>query len=268
MFLATVTGTTLAIVKYDPGFAAQWRTTRAVPAGATIQAIASDASGGVVIAFAAPQDPNFTVLRFTAAGAFASQASIHGGVVALDGNQPVVAWTDPDAVRITRFTATGGIVWSRAFAGRAEISAIAVDPLHNVVFGGLLVTEVDFGGGPLPLLQNPDHDTHGFVAKLSAGGNHVFSTANRMTQVNGIAANATRVVVSATELTGFNHARLQLYDAGGTPIPLTGFDPSFGTDFSRGGAVAISASGRIWWNLHFRYLPGFEEQHYLVALHE
>lgn len=269
VLVAGVAGTTLAIDRYDPSFAVRRRTTRTVPAGATVQAIASDACGAVVIALAAPEDPDLTVLRFTAGGAFASQASVHGGTVALDGDQPIVAWSEPDQVRIARFSATGEVVWSRSFAGRAGIAVIAVDPSHDVVFGGVLVTEVDFGGGPLPLLDNPDTFTHGFVAELSAGGDHVFSTANRMTLVDGIASNGARVVVSGSELTSFNHPRLQAYDAAaGTPIPLTGFDTSFGTDFSRGKAVAIAASGRIWWNLRFRELPTSGEQAYLVALHE
>jgi hypothetical protein len=268
VFVAGVAGTTLAVDKYDPSFAVRWRTTRPVAAGATVQAIASDACGAVVLALAAPQDPNLTVLRLTADGEFASQASVHGGTVGLDGDQPIVAWSEPDQVRIARFSATGEVVWSRSFAGRALIGPIAADPSHNVVFGGLLLTEVDFGGGPLPLLDNRDHSTLGFVAELSAGGDHVFSTANRMSSIAGIAVNGARVVVSGVELTSFNHPRLQAYDAAGTPLPLTEFDTSFGTDFGGGDAVAIGASGRIWWNLHFRELPSAADQRYVVALHE
>ena len=268
VFIASVAGATLTVDKYDPGLAARWRTTRSVPTGTTVRAIATDACGAVVLALASPEVPDLTVLRFTGDGALASQASVHGGTVALDGDQAIVAWSEPGVVRIARFSATGDVVWSRSFAGRAGIAVIAVDPFHNVVFGGELATEVDFGGGPLPLLDNRDHDVHSFVVKLSAGGDHVFSIANRLTSISAVAANATRVVVSGMELTGFNHARLQVYDAAGTPIPLTGLDLSFGNDFSGGDAVAIGASGRIWWDLHFRQLPGFGEQQYLVALHE
>lgn len=274
VFVAGVADTTLTIDKYDPGLALRWRTARAVPAGTAVRTIATDASGAVVIALAQPQDPNLAVLRFTADGAFASQASVHGGTVALDGDQPIVLWSEPGEVRIARFAATGEVVWSRSFAGRAELGVITVDPFHNVVFGGELVTEVDFGGGPLPLLQNPDTATHGFVVELSASGDHVFSTANRMTRVAGIASNGARLVVSGAELGGFFHPRLQAYSAAGTPLPLPGFDTSFGgeigADAGFGDALAIAASGRIWWNLLFRELPlpSFSLQGYLVALHE
>lgn len=279
VFVAGVADTTLTIDKYDPGLAPRWRTTRAVPAGTTVRAIATDACGAVVIALDdQPQDPNLAVLRFTADGAFASQASVHGGTVALDGDQPIVAWSEPDQVRIARFAATGEVVWSRSFAGRAWIDVITVDPFHNVVFGGELSTEVDFGGGPLPLLENSDAAEHGFVVELSASGDHVFSTANRMSRVTGIASNGARLVVSGAVLTSNFHPRLQAYDAAGTPIPLSGlWDTSFGADSDVAGAssgfgdaLAIGASGRIWWNLRFQELPGssFIEQHYLVALHE
>jgi len=112
------------------------------------------------------------------------------------------------------------------------------------------------------------------VVELSASGDHVFSTANRMRRVTGIASNGARLVVSGAELTSFFRPRLQAYDAAGTPIPLTGFETSFGgeigAEFGFGDAVAIGASGRIWWNLRFRELPisQFTDQLYLVALHE
>ncbi|HEX8107485.1 MAG TPA: hypothetical protein VF516_07135 [Kofleriaceae bacterium] len=272
VFVADVADTTLTIDKYDPGLAPRWRTTQAVPAGTAVQAIASDAYGAVVIALTAPEDPNQAVLRFTADGAFASQASVQRGAVALDGDQPVVAWSESDQVRVARFSATGEVVWSRSFAGRAAVEVIAVDPFHNVVFGGELATEVDFGGGPLPLLEDDLHALHTFVVKLSASGDHVFSKANGLwRQLTAIASNGARVVVTGRSPGGAApEPRLQAFDAAGNQIFLGGSVAKFEQGFGGVDALAIGASGRIWWNLHFRDMSPsfFAELPYLLVLHE
>jgi hypothetical protein len=272
VFVAAVDLTTLTIDKYDPSFIRRWHVDRPLPTFATIQAIASDSCGAVVVALDIAGDPSFTVLRFTADGAFASQASIPRGLVTLDGDQPIVVQDENTALRVTRFAATGEVLWSRTFAGHAEVTAVAVDPLHDVLLGGTLGTEMNFGGGPLPILEDPDTGQHAFLVKLSAGGDHVFSTLTHTTWVSGIASNGARIVVSAAVVSRAEQElvrpRLLAYDAAGTPIPMTAFDSSFDTDLSGGVAVAIGASGRIWWNLHFRQAPSFGDQFYLVALRE
>lgn len=139
--------------------------------------------------------------------------------------------------------------WSHLPDGLSSrvLSALIVDPLHNVLFGGVLRTEIDFGGGPLPLLGKREVDFSGFVVKLSPVGDHVFSRNTLMYQVRSIASNGTRAVVSGVELANVFRPRLLLFDAAGTPSQWPG-DTSFHSDIGTGDAVALGASGRIWWN--------------------
>jgi hypothetical protein len=268
VLLARVLGTTLTVERYDPALVLRWRATRTVGAGAVIQALASRADGAPSVALRGPGDPSTAVIRFTAAGGFASQIAVPAGLVALDGDQPVVLSGGDDQVQVTRFSATGQVVWQRVFAGRAELSALVVDPLHQVLFGGVLRTEIDFGGGPLPLLGNSEVDFSGFVVKLSPAGDHVFSRNTVMTEVRSVASNGTRAVVSGVELGNWLKPRLRLFDAAGTPTPWPG-DTSFHSDIGTGDAVVIGASGRMWWNTTTRKQPGQSATAaYVLALHE
>lgn len=264
VFVARVEGTTLTVDKYDLSFAPRCRATQPVLAGSTIQAISGDPSGAVVVGLATLPGGRVTVARFTAGCALASQLWVSGEAVAIDGDQPIVAWNDRGTVRITRFAASGAIVWTQAFAGSAAITAMAVDPSHQVLFGGELFTATDFGGGTLPTLSTDNGPRNGFIVKLSATGAHVFSSRTGYTLVGGIASNGPRIVVSSTERTQFHYQRLQMFDAVGTPVASTGFDTGFG-EHGVGGRVAIGRSGRVWWNLETRWplVPGWP---YLVVL--
>lgn len=264
VFIASVEDTTLTVDKYDANFGFRCRATRPVLAGATIKAIASDASGAVVTGVITLQDGQVTVDRFTAGCVFASQLSVDGGAVALDGNQPIVAWNDSGTLRITRFSATGAVVWARAFAGSAAITAMTVDPNHQALFGGELYTAMDFGGGTLPLRSTPEGEhLNGFIVKLSATGTHVFSRKTGYSLVGGIASNGPRIAVSGTERTQFYYLRFQAFDAAGTPL-ATSFNTGFGEN-GQSGRVAIGASGRVWWNLETQW-PLFPRWPYLVVL--
>jgi hypothetical protein len=266
VFVAVVEGTTLTIDKLDLGLVRRWRTSQPVPAGAAIRAIATDAAGGIVLAVMAAGQLQATVLRITAEGALACtyEAPVEDAVLALDGDE-LIAASSGDPVTVTRFGATGEIRWRRAYTGRADIAVVTVDPRHNVLLGGTLVSSVDFGGGPLPLLRNPDHRTPGFVVKLSATGEHVFSIANRMSSVGGIASTGDRVAVSGAEFVQFEHLRFQLYDAAGALLAAEP-DPGFLSDTGGGDGIAMDASGRIWWNLHARRFPPYPDKFYLLAL--
>jgi hypothetical protein len=266
VFVVRVGDGQLIFHAYDPSFAPRWTATQPVPPGVVIRAVSVAACGDVLAAVTLAQDPDVTVFRAAADGSVTSQ-TVHGGLVTLDGDQPIIAWSDNDTIRIARFTATGQTVWSRGFAGRADLTALTVDPDHNVLFGGELQTAIDFGGGALPLMSNPDAALNGFVVELSPAGNHVFSTKTGASWVGGIASNGTRVVVSSTEWTQFPHPRIELFDAAGRPIAGTGFDTSFGTDLGRGGRVVIGASGRVWWNLLTQW-PVFPQWPYLLVLSE
>lgn len=106
---------------------------------------------------------------------------------------------------------------------------------------------------------------------LSASGDHVFSKANGMNSVTAIASNGARVVVTGGNLGGpAPQPLLQAYDAAGTRLALPETVDKFESGFGSVDALAIGASGRIWWNLHFRDLPpsDFLELPYLLVLHE
>lgn len=266
VFVASVAGNTVTVDQYEPSFAHRWTATRTVLAGTRIDALACDPTGAVLVGMVTPQDASVTVSRFTAGGAFASQLSGTGNAVALDGDQAIVAWNDSGTLRLTRFQAAGPIVWARAFAGQASITAMTVDPDHNLVFGGELLTAMDFGGGTLPLRRTEDGPRDGFVVKLSAGGDHVFSRKTGYTFVGGIATNGPRIAVSSTEQTQFHYLRYQLFDAAGAPV-ASGFDTGFGTGFDTNGfgdTLAMAPSGRVWWNLRTQW-PLFPSWPYLVV---
>lgn len=262
VFVASISGDTLTVDKYDPGFAPLWTATRTVLAGTAIGAIAADPTGAVLIGMVTPQDTTVTVSRFTAGGAFETERSVTGNRVLLDGDQPIVAWSDGGTLRITRFQSTGAIAWARAFTGRADLTAMAVDPSHDLVFGGALVTAIDFGGGTLPILRTDNGPLNGFVVKLSADGAHVFSRKTGYTLVGGIATNGPRIAVSSTEQTQFHYVRAQLFDAAGVP-GAPGFATGFGEE-GFGGGVAMAASGRVWWNVDTQW-PHFPRWPYLVV---
>lgn len=264
VFVASVAGTTLTIDKYDPSFGSRCQATQPVLDGAAINAMASDPTGGVAVGLATLASRQVTVAHFTAACAFTSQQVVGGEAVAIDGDQPIVAWNDSGTLRITRFTASGAVVWARAFTGSAGITAMAVDPSHQLLFGGELFTAMDFGGGTLPLRSTPDGERlNGFVVKLSATGAHVFSRRTGYSLVGGIASNGPRIIVSGTERTQFTYLRFQTFDAAGTPV-ATSFDTGFG-EHGVSGRVTIGASGRVWWNLQTQW-PLFPKWPYLVVL--
>jgi len=154
-------------------------------------------------------------------------------------------------------------VWTRAFTGDAAITAMTVEPGHAVIFGGELFTPIDFGGGTLPTRRGENGPTNGFVVRLAATGEHVYSMRTELTLVGGIASTGARTVVSSTERTQFRYPHLVVLDPAGAPIT-----PAFATGFGEhgvGGRVAISASGRIWWNVETLW-PIFPSWPYLVAL--
>jgi hypothetical protein len=269
VFTGNVIGTTLMVDKYAPGFDLHWRSTREIGAGSVIRAVASRPDGAVAVALAAPGDPYVTVIVFTVDGFFASQISVPGGLVALDGDEPIVVSNHGDAIEVTKYAASNELLWSRVFAGQAHITTVKVDPLHNVLFGGELETEIDFGGGALPLGRGPDGEANGFVVKLSPRGDHVFSRNVLVMHLTDLASNGSRVVATGIELANWFRSRLVLFDAVGTPIPWTG-DTGFHSDLGTGDQVAIGATGRIWWSMKMRPMPGplAESWSWLLVLSE
>lgn len=266
VFAASVAGTTLTVDKYDPNLAPLWTASWSAPAGSTAAAISVVHDGSVVASAISAAAHTVTVTRFSAAGVFTSQIAVAGDALAIDGDEPIVLSRDGSALRIARYDARGATVWADAFTGQAGISAMTVDPDHNLVFGGELFTAMDFGGGTLALDQTDDGKLNAFVVKLSPAGEHVFSRRTGYTHVGGIATDGARVIVSGTEQTQFHYWRLQTFDATGNAISGPRFDTGFGEN-GFGGAIAIGPTGRVWWNTDTQW-PLFPRWPYLVVIAE
>jgi hypothetical protein len=218
-----------------------------VPPHGAIQTI-TDVGGGMVRVGTSTPDAggSVTAVSFTRDGAFLSQFTVPGARIAFDGEQAVVARTDNSAVEITRYALDGSLVATTRFPGRATVTALVIAPDHAVVFGGDFLEEIDFGGGPLVFEEHDTGPNNGYVVKLTPGGAHVFSRRTDFTFVAGIAVNAERVAVSSTFITQFVLHRLSVYDASGAAIQLPYRLPI--NENWRGLGVAMSDTGRIWWN--------------------
>lgn len=75
---------------------------------------------------------------------------------------------------VTRYSASGEPLWSRAFVGTDTNGAgggVALDGADNVILGGSFRGAVDFGGGGM--LSLGDYD--GYVVKLGPDGGHLWS---------------------------------------------------------------------------------------------
>jgi len=266
VFAASVAGATLTVDRYDASLAPVWSASWTVPAGSSAGPISVAHDGSVVASAVSPADHAVTVTRFTGDGAFASQLAVTGDTLAIDGDQPIVVWYDRGTLRITRYDAGGATVWADAFTGQAGISAMAVDPGHNLVFGGELFTAMDFGGGTLPLRQTDNGKLNAFVVKLSPAGEHVFSQRTGYTHIGGIATDGARVMVSGTEQTQFHYWHLQTFDGTGATLSGPRFETGFGEN-GFGGGIAIGPTGRAWWNIETQW-PLFPRWPYLVVIAE
>jgi len=264
VFIARVANTTLTIDKYDARAGHAWSATREVPSATVIQAVAADATGAVSIAGRSLSASGSTVVRFTAAGELAAQLTLPGSRVTLDADQPIVASGDGSRLQITRYDASGSMIWQRSFTGDAAVSAMTVDADHGVVFGGELATDVDFGGGTLALFRPDTGPQNAFVVKLSPAGEHVFSRKTGDSYVHGIATDGARIVVSTTLQTQFQYAHLEQYDAAGRFVAELSAMTGLGEE-GDAGEVVMSRAGRVWWNVATEW-PLFPKWPYLVAL--
>lgn len=252
-YVAAIAGTALTIDQYGPPLAPLWHATVPVAANSRLRAIAGRAGGGVTVAIGVSFDTTTQVLRFTPAGALESSIAVTGTAAATDGELTITTWSDSGSLWFAAYDATGAVQWTRAFAGSAAIAAMAIDPAHRLVFGGELLTSIDFGGGPLRLVATDDGPINGFVAELSSTGAHVFSTRIGASTVAGVATNGPRIAVSGTTRTQFFYKQLVVFDADHPPS----IDIGQLSDNGRGGPVAMSPSGRVWWT--------FEEQFQLFT---
>lgn len=253
----------LTVQRYAPGLVAAGRASAHLSTTAAIAGMAIDGQGRLWIGIAQPTSLQHGIEVWSyASDTLELGYTAPGRAVAFDGDQAIVVASDGAALQVTRFSSGGTALWTREFTGGADVSALTVDPQHNLVLGGFLSSDIDFGGGTLHPVRT-DHELFtGYIAKLSSTGAHVFSQ-QMDSFISGIASSGDRIVVSTTRQTQFTFGRLHVLDAAGNPAAsnfATGFDPE-----GRGGRVAMTPSGRVWWNLDTQW-PLFPRWPYLLAL--
>jgi hypothetical protein len=249
-FVASVSGSTLTVERYARPLTLDWRASIGVASGSPIRAVGGRADGGVTVALGGAALTSTLLLRFTSDGTLASTVAITGTAVAIDGDQAVAAWQDgSDLLRVIAYSASGTMIWGQTFSGRAAVTAIAVEPDHDVIFGGELFTSIDFGGGPIELVDTDDGPVNGFIVKLSNTGAHVFSGRNGYSTVTGLAGNDRKIAMSGTRRTQFFYKQLAVFDANTAPGDVAQL-----LDNGRGGGVAMSPSGRVWWSFAEQFL--------------
>jgi Carboxypeptidase regulatory-like domain len=125
----------------------------------------------------------------------------------------------------------GTAVWSLGFGGPHgwyEAESIAVDAAGNVLITGFFIDTADFGGGPL-------YGEDAFVAKLDAGGNHLWSRSLDVTITQGQYGHYSGSVAT---------------DAAGNVLVAGGFDEGYGS-FSDIFVIKLDADGDPVWRRSF-----------------
>ena len=238
-----------------------WSKSFGHPADATVEGIAADAAGSVLVAGCFIGDLGFGGTLLQSPGShsvFVAKLDATGGhlwskafgvgatatctaTVAVDGTGNVLLagsfgpgslnfgggplMSGASDVFIAKLDATSGHVWSKVFgtASSEGPPKVAVDSAGNVVVTGAFVGTVDFGGGPLQSAGGGDV----FVVKLAANGSHVWSKrfGDAATQAGrGIATDGQNVVVTG-DLVG-------TVDFGGGPLQSVGGRDVFAVKFS------------------------------------
>jgi hypothetical protein len=158
--------------------------------------------------------------------------------------------------------------WSRAFgteASFAQVSAIHVGASGNIALTGTFSEGIDFGAGTLNATAQPSI----YVAKLSAGGDHIWSgrTGGGDDNVTGIAMDRGgstlltgyfngKVDFGTGELSGSNDVFLARFGASGIPLWSRQYGDVDGWDAAGGVAVSgtdgsIHLTGRAGGDIDF-----------------
>jgi hypothetical protein len=185
-------------------------------------------------------DPAGTVTSHLTFNALVSRL-VDDGLIQIDHR-----FSQPLHLLVTRTGLQGQVIWQRDFVTDASVDQLIVDPEHNVLFGGTAGGQPDFGGGPLAA---PDDLTPVYMVKLSSTGEHVFSKRLALHDINGIASNGSRIVVSGTRHFDLHNAFLLSFDAQGGPGHDYG-SPGwtlFDQEWGDGGSVVMGLTGRVWW---------------------
>jgi hypothetical protein len=176
--------------------------------------LAIDGAGGIVVA-----------------GGFAGVIDFGGG--------PMTTPNDyTPGMFVAKLDASGKHLWSKSFVSGDQgdtISDIAVDGDGNVVLTGNFYASIDFGGGPL----TSEGGTDIFIAKLDAGGDHLWS--KRFGGPKGHLANS--VAVGAGDEIVLAGAFTNALDLGGGTLESAG-----GLD---GFVAKLDPSGEHIWSKRF-----------------
>lgn len=232
--LVTSAGTIDAgVVKLDPDGNHIWSKALGGSYEDRVDAITTDASGNVIVA-----------------GTFGGTVDFGGGPLTSTGPVNLSAY-------VVKLDADGNHLWSVTFPGDGfqQVTSVATDAAENVVVTGYFVMTANFGGNPITSAGAPGK-ADGFLVKLDAGGNHIWSEAfgaDGDDVVAGVAADDDDNVI----ITG---AFQNTVDFGGGPLTsvqsndafVAKLDPSGGHVWSKqfggqseqaGRAVASDATG-------------------------
>ncbi|WP_437806013.1 hypothetical protein [Sorangium sp. So ce1078] len=163
------------------------------------------------------------------AGDFNGTLDVEGAALASAGGADVF---------VTKLDGAGNVLWTQRFGDAADqrAGAVAADAAGNVLLTGALQGSADFGGGPRTSAGGSDV----FVAKLSAGGAHLWSqrfggTGEERGKAIGSGGTAGTIVVAGD----FEEA----IDLGGGPLSSAGGKDIF--------AAQLDASGGHAWSRRF-----------------
>jgi len=198
---------------------------------ASSRAIASDANGDIIVV-----------------GDFTGTVQI--GTETLTSN----AVADAFVVKLSR--STGSVIWAKHFGGTEQTigTAVDVDASGAIYVGGYFSGDVDFGGGALSGGSNGD----GFLVKLDADGNHVWSRqigGGGSSIIWGVSVKDTTVAVSGGFSDSINVNGTTLTSVGaadGFIVKLTtNGDFAWAKRFGGGGdefalGVTVDNSGDVW----------------------
>lgn len=139
-------------------------------------------------------------------------AGYYGGEIDLGGGSLPVATPLAEDIFVAKLDPAGNHIWSKGCGGgSSRVWSLTIDADDNVVFAGSFSDTADFGGEPLAA----GNLTNGFLAKLDAYGNHIFS--RRLQPIDG-ELNQPQVAVDAAGNIFFSVVFFGTLDLGGDPL--------------------------------------------------
>jgi len=203
----------LFLAKFSSDGVCQWAKRFVFPASATLNGVAADSEGSVIIG-----------------GHFQNNLDFGGGDLQSLGSYDIF---------VAKFDADGDHVWSNRYGGQSSygdlLYSVAVDSSDNIFIGGYFSEDANFGGEWLGQAWTGQHP---FVAKYNSSGEHVWSKtfpAPGGVSVSGIATDSNDRVI----ITGYFGATINF---GGDTLVTIGSGDVFLAVFSNDGTHVWSDS--------------------------